>query len=460
MCPKEIGSYRVEETLGIGGFGKVLLVTDKKTLLRCALKLSYDREMLRKEYKIMKQLSSIKGFCKVYGYGKYEKQEYIVQELHGKDLSYCNNDKILSVECVCAIGIQLLERMEKMHENDIIHRDIKPSQFLISNNQKSIVLIDFGMAKQYRFHGVHKDFKTKSKYQGSVSYASINTHMGFTQSRRDDLESLCYSIIYLIKGSLPWKLNSSIQGFKKWKVILNQKIKINEQELFGNLPSEFSSFLKYTRRLTFDQNPDYLYLKSLLSKFLYTDDLYVYFDWLDHPLKPTFRNPQIIEGATTVTKLKRDKDIKKSCKKAKEIMKRKRIGTRVSKSKVLIRKSTKKDLSVSIKCLISNSPNVFDDILDNNIAALDEIIVLNNTTKNNQESSKTHENIIKTIGSSIKANKIQFINFENPKHELNCILNEGEETPPCVLPEFRNRNILSNKRRSLTTPEGNACVIH
>ncbi|OMJ81080.1 hypothetical protein SteCoe_18542 [Stentor coeruleus] len=263
-----------------------------------------------KEYGLLKHLSKLDGFMKVHEYGELEEEDYFVAELLGKNLSYNFNDRILSFECVCAIGLELLNKIEKMHENDVIHRDIKPSQFLISADKKSIYLVDFGMACFYRVNGDHKEFKTRRKCRGTVSYASINNHLGFRQSRRDDLESLCYSLLYLVRGGLPWKLETRVEGFKKWKLVLNQKINISDKELYGNLPPEFSAMLKYTRKLCYDQTPNYTYMKSLLGKFVSGDKIWCYFDWVDSPDKPLGKkNSQIVDGATIVTKLKREKKI-------------------------------------------------------------------------------------------------------------------------------------------------------
>lgn len=308
--PKRIQQYSIEKVLGVGGYGQVFLASTKKTSEKIAVKVSHDRQSLMKEYGLLKHLSKLDGFMKVFEYGELEEEDFFVAELLGKNLSYNFNDRILSFECVCAIGLELLNKIEKMHENDVIHRDIKPSQFLISADKKNIFLVDFGMACFYRVSGNHKEFKTRRKCRGTVSYASINNHLGFRQSRRDDLESLCYSLLYLVRGGLPWKLETRVEGFKKWKLVLNQKININDKELFGNLPPEFSAMLKYTRKLCYDQAPNYTYMKSLLGKFLISDKIWYYFDWLDSPDKALQkRNSQIVDGATIVTKLKREKKV-------------------------------------------------------------------------------------------------------------------------------------------------------
>ena len=201
--PKRIGEYSIEKVLGSGGFGDVLLGVNKKREKIFALKVSSIKAALTKEYKFLKELAGIENIPKVYEYSKSEPYDYFALELLGRNLNYHNNDKILTLECVCALGLELIDRLETIHNKDIIHRDIKPAQFLVSCDKTKIFLVDFGLAKHYKINGVHVEFKTRCKCKGSVCYASINNHMGFKQSRRDDLESLCYSLIYLIKGNLP-----------------------------------------------------------------------------------------------------------------------------------------------------------------------------------------------------------------------------------------------------------------
>lgn len=102
----------------------------------------------------------------------------------------------------------MVTRLEFLHNNHFIHRDMKPDNFLVGINKKSSVLymIDYGLAKRYRDSktGDHIPYRDGKSLTGTARYASVNTHLGIEQSRRDDLESICYILIYFLRGTLPW----------------------------------------------------------------------------------------------------------------------------------------------------------------------------------------------------------------------------------------------------------------
>ena len=105
-------------------------------------------------------------------------------------------------------GIQALERIEHIQSLDFLHRDIKPDNFLIGNKNADLVyMIDFGLTKRFRNPktGQHIPWKEGKNLTGTARYASLNTHLGYEQSRRDDLEGLAYVMLYFLRGKLPWQ---------------------------------------------------------------------------------------------------------------------------------------------------------------------------------------------------------------------------------------------------------------
>jgi serine/threonine protein kinase len=105
-------------------------------------------------------------------------------------------------------GKQLLERVRNLHKKGFLHRDIKPENFVIgTKDPNAIYMIDFGLARRY-CHGKthqHIPYRDNKSLTGTARYASINTHKGVEQSRRDDVEGLGYILVYFFCGSLPWQ---------------------------------------------------------------------------------------------------------------------------------------------------------------------------------------------------------------------------------------------------------------
>ena len=211
----------------------------------------------------------------VKSYGQCGFYNVLVMEVLGKSLEELKEllpYKKMSIPCVCKLSYQMIQILEHIHKKYYIHRDIKPDNFLmgIGNNNKFLYIIDLGFAKPYRDLSTlaHIPMSKGQGITGTSRFASINTLSGYTQSRRDDLESLAYVIIYLTTGSLPWvniKSNSKDDLYNK---ILNSKIKTSTELLCKDLPKQFEEYVKYVKNMTYEQDPDYNYLKNLFLSVL------------------------------------------------------------------------------------------------------------------------------------------------------------------------------------------------
>ncbi len=216
----------------------------------------------------------ILGVPKFYGYGENMDYYYLVMQLLGPNLielfNYCNAKKF-TIGTVCMLAIQILNRIEYMHKHHYLHRDIKPENFLIGCGDKSniVYLIDFGLSKKYKDPKTHQHipYRENRALTGTARYVSINTHLGIEQSRRDDLESIGYVLVFFLKGSLPW------QGLKnnqdKYGKIMEKKLQIPTEILCFGLPDEITYYLNYCKSLRFEDRPDYDYLRGLFVKLLY-----------------------------------------------------------------------------------------------------------------------------------------------------------------------------------------------
>ena len=180
----------------------------------------------------------------------------------------CNRK--FTLKTVLMLSEQIISRIEYIHSKNFIHRDIKPENFLIGLGKKSslVYLIDFGLAKKFRDFKNHKhiEYKEGKHLVGTARYASINTHVGIEQSRRDDLECIGYLLIYFIKGSLPWQGISANSKEQKYQNIMGKKISVCIEDLCRDLPGEFKLYLDYCRNLKFEEKPDYSYLKKLFKE--------------------------------------------------------------------------------------------------------------------------------------------------------------------------------------------------
>ena len=125
--------------------------------------------------------------------------------------------------------------MEYIHTKSIIHRDIKPDNYLIGVDKKvnEIYLIDFGLSRRYRDTKtkIHIPYRENKSLTGTARYASINTHLGIEQSRRDDMECLGYVLLYLVRGSLPWQGLKGILPKEKHAAILEKKMEYSPEML-------------------------------------------------------------------------------------------------------------------------------------------------------------------------------------------------------------------------------------
>lgn len=186
-----------------------------------------------------------------------------------------------SLKTVLMLAVQMIDRLEALHQCHYIHRDIEPENFVIGlgDSQDKIYLIDFGLAKMYRDPqnpGTHIPIREGLSFSGTIGHASISSHRGVEQSRRDDLESLGYTLVYLLNGSLPWHLLPNLN------LIHFMKSNISVDTLCTGCPMEFGLFFHHVRSLEFSQAPDYLYLKSLFNQASTRCGLdgHTLFDWM------------------------------------------------------------------------------------------------------------------------------------------------------------------------------------
>ena len=284
----------LNKKIGSGSFGQIYQCLNKKTNEMLACKIESINELkpqLYHESKIMQLMKNCTGFPTCYDFILTEQDKILIMDLLGPNLDTIMNKlpnknslKRFSFKTSLMIMIQCLERLKSLHEKGIIHRDIKPENFVIGpkNKERIIYLIDFGLSKKISKDKIIPTVKADRNIIGTMRYISMNTHQGYEQGKRDDLESLFYIIIYFIKGELPWQNIKTKSKAEKYSKIFEIKKKVTENgDLVEGLPLEMAKILEYILGLNFFEKPNYLLIKNaveiMLNNFNLSNDLQ--FDW-------------------------------------------------------------------------------------------------------------------------------------------------------------------------------------
>ena len=246
--------------------------------------------MLEHEYSVYSKVCNpVCNIPKIFWYGNEGEYRVMVMEYLGDSLEALLNrcGRKFSLKTTIMIGIQIFNLLEHLHRYNYIHRDLKPENFLIGINKKRhfIHMIDFGLCKRYKNERrQHMKKITGKKLVGTARYASINSHNGIELSRRDDLESFIYLLIYLRKGNLPWQGMPGRNREEKYESIRQRKIKTSTEALCQDMPKQIYYFLNHVKSLEFKEKPKYDYLRSLLIEIM-TENNYkmdFQYDWNRH----------------------------------------------------------------------------------------------------------------------------------------------------------------------------------
>lgn len=212
----------------------------------------------------------------------------MVLDILGKSLRslQMDCDDKFSIKTTVLLAYQMVTRLEQLHKSArYVHRDIKPENFVLGlgNFSRTVYLIDFGESSPFMIKesDTHIRYRESDDFIGTRRYASPSAHLGIDQTRRDDLISLGYILLYFLRGRLPW-MGLPITKPEKNSSILMKKQATSIGELTEGLPLEFRQYMEHVMELKFADAPDYSYLRKLFKAYAlkhnFKDEKYLY-DW-------------------------------------------------------------------------------------------------------------------------------------------------------------------------------------
>ena len=277
-------NFKPIKKLGEGSFGKVYKVESNNKYYAMKLESKkHSQGLLESEATIMTYLKG-SNIPKIELLTQNEEYNILIMELMGKSLEeLINIHKNFSIKTVCMLAYQMINILQFIHEKHIIHRDIKPDNFVMGLNENNahLFIIDFGLSKKFRSSKtlIQYPLIKKKKLIGTARYASIHALEELEQSRRDDLESVGYVLIYFLKGSLPWQGLKAKGKEERYRKILEKKKEISSEELCKGFPIIFQNFVYYVKNLDYLEEPDYENLKNMFIGFI-NNELNENFDFI------------------------------------------------------------------------------------------------------------------------------------------------------------------------------------
>jgi len=322
-------TYKIltDQRLGGGSFGHVYKCLNIKTNKEYSIKVESNditNPQLFHEYKILKLLEGNEGIPNTYLFKNIGGESILIIDLLGPNLEDILQDtkskKFTLKTCLMTLK-QLIERLKIIHKEGIIHRDLKPENLLVNKNIRNglIYLIDYGLSKKYKDakNDMHIPFKNERPITGTIRYISINTHKGFEQSRRDDIESALYIIVYFLNGKLDWDGIKCKTKDEKIKKIMEKKEEFKNNKEYKKLPQSFSQIFQYVYNINFEEKPNYEYIFGIINKGLeqydgesnYEKTLY---DWqsIEFMIEPIFMIEEI-KKKKLIEKMKEEEEKRK-----------------------------------------------------------------------------------------------------------------------------------------------------
>ncbi|KAL8147143.1 hypothetical protein AgCh_004745 [Apium graveolens] len=279
--------YKTERKLGKGGFGQVYVGrrvsggTGRTGADAVEVALKFEHRNSKGcnsgppyEWQVYSTLNGCYGIPSVHFKGRQGDFYILVMDILGPSLwdVWSSLGQSLAPGMVACIAMEAISILEKLHLKGFVHGDVKPENFLLgqpgSPDEKKLFLIDLGLSSKWKdsSSGQHVEYDQRPDiFRGTIRYASVHAHLGRTGSRRDDLESLAYTLIFLIKGRLPWQ---GYQGDNKSFLVCKKKMSTTPDAMCCFCPAPFKQFFEAVTNMKFDEEPNYCKLISLFESLI------------------------------------------------------------------------------------------------------------------------------------------------------------------------------------------------
>lgn len=262
--------YIIQQAIGQGHFCTVYQAVDPFTLSQVAVKVLKDpcgEEEMALEASTLTALGSVPGIPKLLETGTSEGRHYAIMELLDTDLySLMQKRKQLPVQVILSTAHAAIKILKSIHSAGYLHLDIKPDNIGVKRvpSGHQVYLLDLGLARKYQFDGIHCREGPVRELRGNPIFASIPVMKCMTPSRRDDLESLLYTLAFMGNGDLPWRVSTESSSRESWRTLAVIKQKCSSIEICCCLPSQFAAILTQIRLLPFEAKPAYRqYIKQI-----------------------------------------------------------------------------------------------------------------------------------------------------------------------------------------------------
>ena len=284
------GRFEVLQRLDGGAFGDVYIGFDRELKRNVAVKIESSRGTMPRlvfEAKVYMAFEKdpAPGFPRMYYHGVEGEFNILVSDLLGPNLEllfkYCSYK--FTLKTVLMIAVQLIYRSEALHARRFVHRDLKPENICMGTKQRGhhLFLIDYGLARYYTNGHVHASYRDGLGMTGTARYCSLWTHLGIEQSRRDDLESCAFILLYFLKGGVPWQGITAVDERTKLLRVAERK-EFSPTTLFKGCHPCFREYLSAVRSLKYDGTPDYNALRQLFFEAMVEERIVhdYRFDWM------------------------------------------------------------------------------------------------------------------------------------------------------------------------------------